>query len=89
MAGGLKAALAQFDALVYVHDKDHDNTGTVVMNRGSQQVPAQPSLADAVRRLETHVVRAGGSISVTSGMNGFYRSLADGRLSTRAPPFAG
>ena len=75
-AGGLKAAIAQCDALVYEHDKVVI-TGTVDMNRGSQRLPAQPSLADAVKRLETHVVRAGGSISVTSGMEGFYRSLAD------------
>ena len=75
-AGGLKAAIAQCDALVYEHDKVVI-TGTVDMNRGSQRLPAQPSLADAVKRLETHVVRAGGSISVTSGMDGFYRSLAD------------
>ena len=82
-AGGLKAAIAQCDALVYEHDnvvitgRYVQLTGSVDMNRGSQQLPAQPSLADAVKRLETHVVRAGGSISVTSGMNGFYRSLAD------------
>ena len=82
-AGGLKAAIAQCDALVYEHDnvvitgRHVHLTGTVDMNRGSQRLPAQPSLADAVKRLETHVVRAGGSISVTSGMDGFYRSLAD------------
>ena len=82
-AGGLKAAIAQCDALVYEHDnvvitgRHLHLTGTVDMNRGSQRLPAQPSLAGAVKRLETHVVRAGGSISVTSGMEGFYRSLAD------------
>ena len=82
-AGGLKAAIAQCDALVYEHDKvvitgrHMQLTGSIDMNRGSQRLPAQPSLADAVKRLETHVVRAGGSISVTSGMDGFYRSLAD------------
>ena len=61
-AGGLKAAITQCDALVYEHDKvvitgRHVHlTGTVVMNRGSQRLPAQPSLEDAVKRLEAHVV---------------------------------
>ena len=61
-AGGLKAAIAQCDALVFEHDKvvitgRHLHlTGTVDMNRGSQRLPAQPSLAGAVKRLEAHVV---------------------------------
>ena len=39
----------------------------------STQIP----LDEALRRLTDHVVAQGGSISVTSGMDGFYRSLAD------------
>ena len=37
----------------------------------------QIQLDEALRRLNDHVVAQGGSISATSGMDGFYRSLAD------------